>query len=166
MKGFHWRSVDFPHKGQVIQNPNKRLLVEQLLNQLPVILGAYALMWCYCNNIMKLQVVIFKSPTWDQNILIWLLIHVTIMAVYPMKHVQNFVVVIRDSKSSMSPWVPGTHGPWSLWVPEYWEWVPWLMIFIPPATKLGGVYWIQPVCLSVCPSVRLSVCLSVCMSVR
>ena len=31
-------------------------------------------------------------------------------------------------------------------------------IFIPPATKLGGVYWIQPVCLSVCPSVRLSVC--------
>ena len=34
-------------------------------------------------------------------------------------------------------------------------------IFIPPATKLGGVYWIQPVCLSVCPSVCLSVCLSV-----
>ena len=32
------------------------------------------------------------------------------------------------------------------------------IIFIPPATKLGGVYWIQPVCLSV----RLSVCLSVC----
>ena len=32
-------------------------------------------------------------------------------------------------------------------------------VFIPPhATKLGGVYWIQPVCLSV----RLSVCLSVC----
>ena len=27
-----------------------------------------------------------------------------------------------------------------------------------PATKLGGVYWIQPVCLSVCPSVCLSVC--------
>ena len=37
---------------------------------------------------------------------------------------------------------------------------------IPPATKLGGVYWIQPVCQSVCPSVRLSVCLSVCLSVR
>ena len=35
-------------------------------------------------------------------------------------------------------------------------------LIIPPATKLGGVYWIQPVCLSVCPSVRLSVCLSVC----
>ena len=33
-----------------------------------------------------------------------------------------------------------------------------IFIFIPPATKLGGVYWIQPVCLSVCPSVRLSVC--------
>ena len=32
------------------------------------------------------------------------------------------------------------------------------LIIIPPATKLGGVYWIQPVCLSV----RLSVCLSVC----
>ena len=32
------------------------------------------------------------------------------------------------------------------------------IIFIPPATKLGGVYWIHPVCLSV----RLSVCLSVC----
>ena len=31
-------------------------------------------------------------------------------------------------------------------------------LIIPPATKLGGVYWIQPVCLSVCPSVRLSVC--------
>ena len=31
-----------------------------------------------------------------------------------------------------------------------------------PATKLGGVYWIHPVCLSV----RLSVCLSVCLSVR
>ena len=31
-------------------------------------------------------------------------------------------------------------------------------IFIPPATKLGGVYWIHPVCLSV----RLSVCPSVC----
>ena len=29
--------------------------------------------------------------------------------------------------------------------------------FYTPATKLGGVYWIQPVCLSV----RLSVCLSV-----
>ena len=26
-------------------------------------------------------------------------------------------------------------------------------IIIPPATKLGGVYWIQPVCLSVCLSV-------------
>ena len=39
-------------------------------------------------------------------------------------------------------------------------------IIIPPATKLGGVYWIHPVCLSVrlfvCPSVCLSVCLSVC----
>ena len=33
-----------------------------------------------------------------------------------------------------------------------------ICIVIPPATKLGGVYWIQPVCLSVCPSVRLSVC--------
>ena len=30
-------------------------------------------------------------------------------------------------------------------------------VIIPPATKLGGVYWIHPVCLSV----RLSVCLSV-----
>ena len=28
--------------------------------------------------------------------------------------------------------------------------------FYTPATKLGGVYWIHPVCL--CPSVRLSVC--------
>ena len=36
-----------------------------------------------------------------------------------------------------------------------------LNIFIPPATKLGGVYWIHPVCLSV----RLSVCPSVCLSV-
>ena len=32
------------------------------------------------------------------------------------------------------------------------------MIFIPSAMKLGGVYWIHPVCLSV----RLSVCPSVC----
>ena len=32
------------------------------------------------------------------------------------------------------------------------------LVFIPPATKLGGVYWIHPVCLSVCPSVCLSVC--------
>ena len=30
-------------------------------------------------------------------------------------------------------------------------------LVIPPATKLGGVYWIQSVCLSVCPSVCLSV---------
>ena len=35
--------------------------------------------------------------------------------------------------------------------------VVWSSFFIPPATKLVGVYWIQPVCLSV----RLSVCLSV-----
>ena len=36
--------------------------------------------------------------------------------------------------------------------------------FYTPATKLvgGGVYWIYPVCLSVCPSVRPSVCLPVC----
>ena len=27
------------------------------------------------------------------------------------------------------------------------------LIFIPPATKLGGLYWIHPVCLSVCLSV-------------
>ena len=40
----------------------------------------------------------------------------------------------------------------------------WLII-IPPATKLGGVYWIHPVCL-VCLSVRPSVCLSVRPSVR
>ena len=33
-------------------------------------------------------------------------------------------------------------------------------LFIPTATKLGGVYWIHPVCLSVCPSVCLSVNLS------
>ena len=32
------------------------------------------------------------------------------------------------------------------------------VLIIPPATKLGGVYWIHPVCLSVCPSVCLSVC--------
>ena len=31
-------------------------------------------------------------------------------------------------------------------------------VFIPPATKLGGVYWNHPVRLSVCPSVRPSVC--------
>ena len=37
-----------------------------------------------------------------------------------------------------------------------------MVLFIPPATKLGGVYWIHPVSLSVRPSVRLSVCLSVC----
>ena len=30
----------------------------------------------------------------------------------------------RNSKSSTSLWVPGTHRPW---VPEYWEWVPSLM---------------------------------------
>ena len=28
-----------------------------------------------------------------------------------------------------------------------------LPYFYTPATKLGGVYWIHPVCLSVCPSV-------------
>ena len=33
------------------------------------------------------------------------------------------------------------------------------LIFIPPATKLGGVYWIHPVCLFVCLSVCPSVCL-------
>ena len=38
----------------------------------------------------------------------------------------------------------------------------YVKFIIPPATKLGGVYWIQPVCLSV----RLSVCLSVRLSVR
>ena len=31
-------------------------------------------------------------------------------------------------------------------------------LIIPPATKLGGVYWNHPVCLSVRPSVRPSVC--------
>ena len=31
-------------------------------------------------------------------------------------------------------------------------------IIIPPATKLGGVYWIHLVRLSVCPSVCVSVC--------
>ena len=36
--------------------------------------------------------------------------------------------------------------------------VPPSHLFIPPATKLGGVYWIHPVCLSVRPSVRPSVC--------
>ena len=41
-----------------------------------------------------------------------------------------------------------------------------LNIFIPPATKLGGVYWIHPVYLSVYPSARPYVCLSVCLSVR
>ena len=30
------------------------------------------------------------------------------------------------------------------------------VIVIPPTTKLGGVYWIHPVCLSVCLSVTLS----------
>ena len=30
-----------------------------------------------------------------------------------------------------------------------------LFIPPPPTTKLGGVYWIHPVCLSVCPSVCL-----------
>ena len=35
-------------------------------------------------------------------------------------------------------------------------WYPCYLIeslIIPPATKLGGVYWIHPVCLSVCLSV-------------
>ena len=36
------------------------------------------------------------------------------------------------------------------------------LIFIPPATKLGGGGILE----SPCPSVRLSVCLSVCLSVR
>ena len=31
-----------------------------------------------------------------------------------------------------------------------------IFLIIPPATKLGGVYWIHPVCLSVCLSVTLS----------
>ena len=47
-----------------------------------------------------------------------------------------------------------------IWQPEpAWNALPRMRLFIiPPATKLGGVYWIHPVCLSV----RLSVCLSVC----
>ena len=30
-------------------------------------------------------------------------------------------IPIRDSKLFTSLWVLGTHGPWSLWVPEHWE---------------------------------------------
>ena len=37
------------------------------------------------------------------------------------------VTSCRDSKSFTSLWVPGTHRPWSTWVPEHWEWVPSLM---------------------------------------
>ena len=36
-------------------------------------------------------------------------------------------IPIRDSKSFTSLRVLGTHGPWSLWVPEHWEWVPSLI---------------------------------------
>ena len=39
-------------------------------------------------------------------------------------------------------------------------------LLYPPKRSLGGVYWIHPVRLSVCPSVRLSVCPSVRPSVR
>ena len=28
-----------------------------------------------------------------------------------------------------SLWVPGTHRPWSLWVPWCWQWVSWLMLY-------------------------------------
>ena len=38
------------------------------------------------------------------------------------------------------------------------QWYGALVFLYPPAMKLGGVYWIHPVCLSVCLSVRLSVC--------
>ena len=41
----------------------------------------------------------------------------------------------------------------------YCYWSLLLYFIIPLATKLGGVYWIHPVCLSV----RLSVCPSVCL---
>ena len=37
-----------------------------------------------------------------------------------------------------------------------------LLFLYPPQTKFGGVYRNHPVCLSVCPSVRLFVCPSVC----
>ena len=40
-----------------------------------------------------------------------------------------------------------------------------IMAYFTPATKLGGVYWIHPVCLSVRLSLCLSACLSVCLSV-
>ena len=36
----------------------------------------------------------------------------------------------------------------------------------PLATKLGGLYWIHPVCLSACLPVSLSVFLSLCLSVK
>ena len=38
--------------------------------------------------------------------------------------------LFRDSKLFTSLWVPRTHGPWSSWVPEHWEWVPSLIFFI------------------------------------
>ena len=38
-------------------------------------------------------------------------------------------------------WVPGTHRPWSLWVPEHWEWVPSLMfLFI---WNLVSSWWVS-----------------------
>ena len=45
-------------------------------------------------------------------------------------------------------------APWTLLSGYKLGRLSWFLI-IPPATKLGGVYWIHPVCLSVCPSVCL-----------
>ena len=42
----------------------------------------------------------------------------------------NLVAFTRDLKLLTALRIPGTHGPWSLWVPEHWEWVPSLMFLI------------------------------------
>ena len=58
---------------------------------------------------------------WESTLTCWIALR---------KHKNEFAFPeqdIRDSKLFTSLWVPGTHGPWSLWVPEHWVWVPSLM---------------------------------------
>ena len=56
--------------------------------------------------------------------------------------------ICRDSKLFISLWVLGTHSPWSIWVPEHWEWVPslmshsWESLSYVPRTKVISNWWV------------------------
>ena len=57
-------------------------------------------------------------------------------------------VIFKDSKLFTSLWVPGTNRPWSLWVPEHWEWV-WSLTFLyignlifVPGSQVVSSWWV------------------------